>query len=267
MNELGDSRVSPQENESKPAEDGEFKPLSSEKNVGEKLHTLEKLVSDIANTDLLPSSEHILSGLAGDREGRSIVEKFLIHICPCIDDEIGPKIASLGRWRSDNLARIGHIASMKLLVELSQMRLVVHPRVMLAFIEKGSQTDNEFLIDMWANFLVASCSFDEDEERYISYAFFIENMTEAQAQLLDKLASSSVLDKTSKAYQPQKFTVSSLQELIGVENVADLLLDLTHLQSMRLVDLKWDSLSEDAFLRVTPVGMQLYQTAILDSSA
>lgn len=231
-----------------------------------RLSLLGKMVFDIANTELLPDKGELSPGAIDDTEGQSIVEKFLIHICPIFEEEIIKKIDLIGKWRSVNLAHIGHIANMKLLSALSQMHLAVHPRVMSAVIEKGSLTEDPVLIEMWANLLVSASTFEQDDERYISYASLLENISPGQASVLGELGSRLSSVENIESCADQKFTALKLADLLEqarAESLSELKLDLTYLESLRLIDVAdlrgMEGNMETLNLKLTPLGALFYE--------
>jgi len=238
--------------------------LEQKKNIFEgRLNLLGKMAFDIANTNLLAVNSELQPGSVDKIESRSIVEKFLIHICPVFEEEIVLKVGEIGKWRSVNLAQIAHIARMKLLVELSQRHLAVHPRVMFAVIEKGSLTESPVLIEMWANLLVSACTFEQDDERYVSYVYFLENISPGQASILSLLGNRSITYDHLGTCENQEYLsleLSELLELTEAESMSELKLDLTYLESFRLIDADWQSKTEKSILRLTSLGVQFYKS-------
>lgn len=263
---IGNAAIS---NETVDVPESSSSPSSKNDGFESKFSLLGKMVFDVANTNLLPSDNELQSGFIEGTEGQSIVEKFLVHICPIFEEEIVAKIEKMGKWQSINLARIGHIASMRLLAALSQMHLAVHPRVMSTVIEKGSLTEDPALIEMWANLLVSASTFDQDDERYISYAYFLENISPGQASILCRLGKKSVTSDCLGTYKNQDSTtiqLTELLELVETEELSELKLDLTFLESLRLIDMDWQDDLEQVTLNMTSLGIQFYKNTQIEQA-
>ena len=136
-----------------------------------KLRKLGKIAEDVASSNPVSAANAVGIPIDTDAgEGNSVIEPFLARICPVMSSEISTRIQSLGAWRSSNLSKLCRFAANTLLHELSQMQLGVHPRVLDAVIEHGSLTEDPKLLKYWGNYLAASCTFDQDDERFISIA-------------------------------------------------------------------------------------------------
>lgn len=229
--------------------------------VGNRFHPLGKAtVFDIANTHLLPRQINPQEGGTLDEaEGQSIVEKFLIHLCPVYEEEIRLKIDQIGKWRSRNLAQISHIANTKLLMAPSQRHLAVHPRVMSAVIDKGSLTENPVLIEMWANYLVAACTFTRDDERYVGYIRFLENLSPGQAAFLIRLSGKSGSQLAESKPEYRAFSQEELFDLTEADELSEVEFDLLNLQALQLVDIEWHGQGQQITARMTSLGIQFYR--------
>ena len=107
------------------------------------------------------------------------------RLCGPAADEIGLMLRDHVRlWRMKNWVRLQKRALQFLEKEGLHSQSRLHPRLMFEIIEKGTLTEDDLLIDMWAGLLAASCTEKGGDDSNLVFTDILARMTSFEAKLL-----------------------------------------------------------------------------------
>lgn len=163
---------------------------------------------------------------------------FLSRICLPASEEFGLLLRDrVSHWRARNAAKIAAKAEERL-SERNSLQLKAHPRLVAEIIDKGSWSEEDLVLNMWAGLLASSCAPDTHDDSNLIFTTILSQLTALQVKILayacesaPKYLTISGLPMADELLVP----AADLVRITGVEDIHRLDRELDHLNSLQLL--------------------------------
>jgi len=190
---------------------------------------------------------------------------FLSRICLPAAEEIGLLFQDRVRaWRAVNAVKLLSKAQQKYKKFFGNAQLHAHPRIVQRVLDRGSWTDDDYLLERWAGLLSSSCTEDGVNDSDLMLVSLLDQMTSIEARLLDYAFVNTGFrvfpDKSIGSLSGFKVPLDKLANDINAAPFSSLGLALCHCKALQVTDheLTYSPDGAQVYLKPKILGLHLF---------
>jgi hypothetical protein len=144
-------------------------------------------------------------------------------------------------------------------------RMLAHPQLVVRILENGSWAEDDWMQQLWARLLAASCTLDGQDESNLVFVDLFSKLTVFHSRILAAACTKSTKVTSGPPVFSSRPFICTAEELVAItnkENLNSIDRDLAHLSELGLIakNLRSSTLKprEKADITPTPLGLELY---------
>ena len=191
---------------------------------------------------------------------------FLRQLCPSAAEEIRQLLREgLGNRRDASAVEIAGKAERLLASRSGAGTLLAHPQLLLRILEDGSWSEEDWVRQLWARLLVASCTVDGQDDSNLVFVDLLSRLSPVQFRILTAACTRSTKSTSGPVVTLSRPYVCKAEELVAITNKQNLLSidrDIAYLSELELIakSVRTSSLMANENVDITPtnLGLKLY---------
>ena len=192
--------------------------------------------------------------------------EFLGRLCPEAKQDTCRLVRTgLGNMRVANAVQIALAAESRMASEPEGYKMLANQHTLMRIIADGSWADEDWIQELWAGLLVASCAVEVKDRLDQDLADRFSQLAPVHARILKAACDHSEKvdsDDWQVASRPLIFELKEIQRITGVQSLAKIERDVFHLADLGLLEgaVRSQSLLPPDEINVTPsrLGLRLY---------